>query len=107
MNKQTMKGGLACLALTMSFQAAATLQHTTATVSNLRVEGSYGFVGVSQSIPNCGDRVWMNMTVVQDRVAYATAMMAMTTGKTVVVRAHDDGERVYGACKIYDIYVTQ
>jgi hypothetical protein len=100
---------LVLLALAFAaLNAHATVQGTPATViTNLRVESSYGFIGYAEAMPNCGGRVWVDMTTPLGRAVYATAMMAFSTGKSVVVRADDASTRVFGACNLYDIYVTQ
>ena len=92
----------------LMFNANATLQGTSATtITNLRVESSYGFIGFAQSMSNCGDRVWVDMNTALGRATYATAMLAFSTGKPVIIRADDAGTRVFGACNLYDIYVSQ
>lgn len=85
----------------------AALQGTTTVIANLRIEGTYGFVGFAQSMPACGERVWLDMNSVIGRATYATAMLAFSTGKLVTVRADDQSTRVFGACNLYDIYVSQ
>lgn len=93
--------------LTAGASAHATLQHAATTVSDLRIEGSYGFIGMAGHIQNCGQRVWVDMTNPVSRAVYATAMLAFSTGKSVVIRADDTGTRVFGSCQLYDIVVVQ
>lgn len=93
--------------LTAGASAHATLQQAATTVSDLRNEGPYGFIGMAGQIQNCGQRVWVDMTNPVSRAVYATAMLAFSTGKSVVIRADDTGTRVFGACQLYDIVVVQ
>lgn len=90
-----------------SMPAVADIEAVTTTVTNLRVESSYGFIGTAQPLPTCGGRVWVDMNSVLGRAAYSTAMMAFAMGKTVAIRAYTESTHVFGACNLYDIYVTQ
>jgi hypothetical protein len=90
-----------------SMPAVAAIEEVSTTVTNLRAESSYGFIGTAQPLPTCGGRVWVDMNSVLGRAAYSTAMMAFAMGKTVVIRAYTESTHVFGACNLYDIYVTQ
>lgn len=87
--------------------ATAAIQEATGQITSLRVESVYGFVSLSTPIPNCPSRLWIDMNSVVQRAMYATAMLALSTGKQVTLRGLDDGTKVYGACPIWDIYVVQ
>jgi hypothetical protein len=91
--------------------ASAALVSSTGFIASLRVEGSYGFIGLSQpwaSSSTCGGgRVWVDMTTPLGRSVYATAMLAFSSRQTVTIRAFEEHPIVFGACTIYDIYVTQ
>ncbi len=93
-----------------SFPAQAALVASTGLITNLRIEGNAGFVGLEHTLSStstCGSRVWVDMTTILGRSIYATAMMALAAGKTVVVRAFEESTRVFGECALYDIYVIQ
>ena len=107
MNSILRQSAAAIVGMALAMQAGATLQSSTATVTNLRIEAGYGFIGVAQDLPNCGGRVWLDMSTVLGRAMYSTAMLAFSSGKTVTVRAFDESQRVFGACNIYDIWVVQ
>ncbi len=89
----------------MSLPAGAAMQSTSTTVANLRVEGSWGFIGVTVPLPVCGSRVWVDMSNPLGRTVYSTALMAHSTGRSTTIRAYDESTRVFGACQLYDIYV--
>lgn len=79
-------------------------------VQSLRIEAYAGFIGLSQSLAGsstCGSRVWVDMRTDLGRAAYATAMMAFSTGKNAIIRADDNSTlRLFGECQLYDIYVV-
>ncbi len=81
-------------------------------ITNLRVEGSSAFIGFetgfSGSSTCSGTRVWINLKDEVGRVKYSTALMAFAAGKKVVLRANPTSSGlVFGACQLYDIYVTK
>jgi hypothetical protein len=45
----------------------------------------------------------VDMTTPVGRAAYATAMMALSTQRTLIVRAHEDSARTFSECRLYDI----
>ncbi len=94
----------------VSQSAQATLVYGGGTVPNLRVESGYGFIAVSNVFTGttCDTtRAWVNMSTDQGRAAYATAMLAFMTQKSVVIRLDDTSLQIFGACALYDIYVSQ
>jgi uncharacterized membrane protein len=94
----------------LSVNASSAIVTSTGFIANLRVEGSYGFIGLSQpwaSSSTCGGRVWVDMTTPLGRSVYATAMLAFSSRQTVTIRAFEEFPRVFSECNIYDIYVTQ
>ena len=99
-------GFLALMAMT---SAHAALGVSYGPVPNLRIEGNVGFIGVSQPLSgsSCAGRVWVDMTTEAGRAAYATAMMAFAMEKNVYIRADDTSSQTAGACKMYDVYLTQ
>ena len=100
---------LSLLAL-LSTDASAALISSAGPISSLRIEGSIGFIGLTQSMAGsstCGTRVWVDMNTPLGRSIYATAMMAFTTKQNVWIRALEESQRVFGECNLYDIYVPQ
>ena len=81
-------------------------------ITNIRVEGIYGFIGFStgfSSPSTCGgNRVWVDLSNEVERIKYSTALAAFTAGKKVNIRANERSRGVvFGACQMYDIYVTK
>lgn len=81
-------------------------------ITNLRVEGSAAFVGFETGFAGSstcsGTRVWININDEVGRVKYSTVLMAFAAGKKVALRAHPSSHGlVFGACQLYDIYVTK
>jgi hypothetical protein len=80
-------------------------------IANVRVEGSYGFIGFSNAVPSgstCkGNRVWINLNEEVGRVKYSTALTAFASGKQVILRSFSNASVVFGACELYDIYVLK
>jgi hypothetical protein len=81
-------------------------------ITNLRVEGSAGFIGFDttfSSPSSCkGKRVWVDLTDEVGRVKYSTALMAFAADKPVNIRANTSStDLLFGACRLYDIYVTK
>ena len=94
----------------ISANAQAALIYGGGTIPNLRAEAGYGFISVSGGFAGttCDPtRVWVDMNSVQGRTAYATAMLAFASDKSVVIRLDDTTTRIFGACALYDIYVSQ
>ncbi len=96
--------------LALAHPAQAALLSSTGQVSSLRIEGSAGFVGLSQSFAQphgCGSgtRVWVDMSNPIGRAAYASAMMAIAMKQNVVIRAFEDSAKQFGECQLYDIFV--
>jgi hypothetical protein len=80
-------------------------------ITNVRVEGSAGFIGFHTGFlgsSTCGgNRVWIDINDEIGRIKYSTALMAFASGKEVIIRADTSSVYLrYGACKLYDIYVT-
>jgi len=103
----------AALAVLLCFAvpAQAALLSSTGQVSSLRIEGTAGFIGLSQPFAQphgCGGgtRVWVDMNSPIGRATYASAMMAFSMKQNVVIRAHEDSAKEFGECQLYDIYVT-
>ncbi|CCN34330.1 exported hypothetical protein [Vibrio nigripulchritudo SO65] len=79
-------------------------------ISNLRIEGVAGFIGLNnafESSSNCGGRVWINLNEEIGRLKYSTAMMAFASGKVVSIRADNEAARVFNECQLYDIVVHE
>lgn len=102
----------AALAVLLAFAdpAQAALLSTTGQVSNLRIEGSAGFIGLSLPFAQphaCGSgtRVWVDMNSPIGRATYASAMMAFAMKQNVVIRAFEDSAKEFGECQLYDIVV--
>jgi hypothetical protein len=96
------------LAATFSSPASAALLTTTGQVANLRIEGTTGFIGLSQPFAQphgCGGgtRVWVDMNSPIGRATYASAMMAYAMKQPVTIRAFEDSAKVFGECQLYDI----
>lgn len=54
--------------------AQATLASSTGSIANLRIEGTIGFIGLTQNMnymSTCGGRVWIDMNSVIGRSVYA------------------------------------
>src|SRR5712691_4799344 len=95
---------LSLLAL-LSAHASAAQIVSSGLIANLRIEGTAGFIGLTQSMASsstCGSRVWVDMTTPLGRSVYATAMMAFTTKQPVVIRAYEESQRIFGECNLYD-----
>ncbi|HMW48054.1 MAG TPA: hypothetical protein PKD17_00040 [Cellvibrionaceae bacterium] len=96
-----------------AFSAHASIVGATlngAKVNAVRVESGWGFISFDKpaSLAPCSaDRVYLNLDNEAHRVAYSTALAAFMSGKTVSVRADDVPSKVFGACAMYDIYVSQ
>lgn len=78
--------------------------------ANLRIEGSAGFIGLSQPFAQPhgyggGTRVWVDMNSSIGRATYASAMMAFAMKQNVVIRAFEDSAKVFGECQLCDIVV--
>lgn len=89
--------------------ASAALLATYSQVANLRIEGTAGFIGLSQPFAQphgCGGgtRVWVDMNSPIGRATYASAMMAYAMKLPVTVRAFEDSGKVFGECQLYDIF---
>ena len=102
---------LAALALSTGLlsPASAALLATASQVANLRIEGSAGFIGMTQPFTQphgCGSgtRVWVDMNNPIGRAAYASAMMAYAMKLPVTIRAFEDSGKVFGECQLYDIF---
>jgi hypothetical protein len=96
------------LLLLLSPNSMAALVASTGPIANLRLEGNWGFIGLTQPMQpasTCVGRVWVDMTTTFGRSVYATAMMALATNQTAVIRAFEESPLVFGACQLYDIYV--
>ena len=81
-------------------------------ITNVRVEGIYGFIGfdIGFSSPSTcgGNRVWIDLREETERMKYSTALAAFTAGKKVNIRANERSRGVvFGACQMYDIYVVK
>ena len=80
-------------------------------ITDVRVEGQYGFIGFSNTFPSgssCkGNRVWINLKEEVGRVKYSTALTAFASGKQVILRSFSNAPVVFGACELYDIYVSK
>jgi hypothetical protein len=98
---------VALVSLLAVSNAQAALVTNIGQVTDLRVEGTYGFIGMGQSTGSCGSRYWIDMSTDLGRSIYATAMMAFSTERNVYLRADDTGTRVFGECPLYDILVTR
>lgn len=88
----------------------AVLLTTTGTITSLRVEQSYAFIGFSsnwQPSGNCGPRVWVDISSPVGRVAYATALSAFNGRQVVTIRAFEGSQRVFSECNLYDIVIAQ
>lgn len=101
---------LAALALSTGLlsPASAALLATSSQVANLRIEGTYGFIGLSQPLAQSqgcgsGERVWVDMNNPIGRATYASAMMAYAMKLPVNIRAYEESAKVFGACQLYDI----
>jgi hypothetical protein len=101
---------LAALALSTGLlsSASAALLSTASQVANLRIEGSAGFIGLSQPFAQphgCGSgtRVWVDMNSPIGRATYASAMMAYAMKLPVNIRAWEESAKVFGECQFYDI----
>lgn len=108
----TRSKALAALAVSalISMPAQAALLSSTGQVANLRIEGTAGFIGLSQPFAQphgCGGgtRVWVDMNSPIGRATYASAMMAFAMKQNVVIRAFEDSAKVFGECQLYDIVV--
>jgi hypothetical protein len=89
--------------------ACAALLTTTGQVANLRIEGTAGFIGLSQPFAqphgcSSGTRVWVDMNSPIGRATYASAMMAYAMKQTVTIRAYEESAKVFGECQLYDIF---
>ena len=52
--------------------------------------------------------MWININDEVGRVKYSTVLMAFAAGKKVALRAHPSSHGLaFGACQLYDIYVTK
>ena len=81
-------------------------------ITNLRIEGTAGFIGFNTGFSGSGTcsgtRIWIDLKDEVGRVKYSTALMAFAAGNKVSLRAHSSNSGlVFGACKLYDIYVTK
>ncbi|GFE79437.1 hypothetical protein GCM10011487_14370 [Steroidobacter agaridevorans] len=76
-------------------------------ITDLRVEGTYAFVGMAQTTGTCGKRYWLDMNSPSGRSAYATAMMAFSSELNVYIRAEDAGTRIFSECGLYDIFISK
>jgi hypothetical protein len=98
------------LALTCTLgisNAQAALVTNIGPITDLRVEGTYAFVGMAQTTGTCGKRYWLDMNTPAGRSAYATAMMAFSTELNVYIRAEDAGTRIFGECGLHDIFISK
>ena len=98
------------LLVLLSNAAPAALVSSVGPVANMRIEGTSGFIGLTNSMASsstCGTRVWVDMTTPVGRAVYATALMAFNTRQSVSIRAFEESQRVFGECNLYDIYVPQ
>ncbi|AIW21382.1 hypothetical protein F0267_24665 [Vibrio coralliilyticus] len=98
------------MVISASFTQAAVLEVTTSLskVSAVRVESKWGFISFSnQSQSACSNgRVYVDLDSEYHKISYSTALAAYMSGKSVTIRADDAAAKVFGACRIYDIYVT-
>jgi len=78
-------------------------------IVGLRVEGVAGLISfsVNPSDTECISRYWVDLREETEKVKFSVAMMAFSAGKDVNLRASPDSNKVFGACKLYDIYVYQ
>ncbi|WP_104403441.1 hypothetical protein [Vibrio penaeicida] len=106
-----MKKLVLLLSLIFSYQSiAAVVAVPNQKISNLRIEGVAGFIGLNTAFEpssNCGGRVWINLNEEIGRLKYSTAMMAFASGKIVSIRANNEGARIFNECQLYDIVVHE
>lgn len=75
-------------------------------VTTLRVESTIALITLPTALgSDCGARVWVDLSTGHGKAAYSTAMLAYAMGKPVSVRADDAGQRLFGACRLYDIWM--
>ncbi len=96
----------------ISFQSFAVESVPQQEITNLRVEGTSGFIGFESGFTGSstcsGTRVYINLQDEVGRIKYSTALMAFAAGKKVALRALPSSSGlVYGACQLHDIYVTK
>lgn len=77
-------------------------------ISAVRIESKYELVSFSnRSESECGQgRAYLDLDNEYHKVAYSTVLAAYLAGKQVSIRIYDDSALVFGACKIYDVYVS-
>ncbi len=87
------------------------VQYTTQKISGIRSEGNvalFSFQNLPAASTGCKDRVWMSLTDDAGRSQYSLGIAAFMSGKSVLVRAHNDTSlKMHTECKLYDIYVTE
>ncbi|GAB1624085.1 hypothetical protein AAOGI_41350 [Agarivorans albus] len=96
--------------LSVSASAAVTNSYI-GKVAGLRIEGTSALITLSSYLedaePRC-NRVWLDVaTNDADKAAYSTFLMAFSADKTVYIRAIKAGNRRYGACDFYDVYLPR
>jgi hypothetical protein len=96
---------LATLALAFfaSTHAAAALVQTSGLITHLRIEAGAAFIGFTVPMGQCTERVWVDLNSPVNRAIYATALAAFQARQPVVLRAHEESQRMFGACQLYDI----
>ena len=109
--KKCLLGSLIILTSFMPISAIAVEGAPAQKIDNLRVEGTFGFVGFSETFPigsECsGNRVWIDLKDDIGKIQYSTALAAFAAQNTVSLRANPSAPKTFGACKIYDIYVVK
>lgn len=94
----------------LSFNVFASVVHAPQQkITNLRVESYAGLIGfsINPSDTDCINRYWVDLRDEVEKVKFSVAMMAFASGKKVILRANPLASKVYGACKLYDIYVVE
>lgn len=78
----------------------------------VKVQGDIGLISLSRTLTSVNgaslgcNRVWVSLNHHARRIAYMTALTAFTIKNAkVVVRAYDNDDRRYEACRLYDIFV--
>jgi hypothetical protein len=92
-----------------SHAAIIGLTQSGAKISAVRIESRWGFISfTNRSSPAaCPEaRVDLNLESEPHRMAYSTALAAFMAEKHVVIRVDDASAKVFNACSLYDIYVT-
>jgi len=78
-------------------------------LQGVRIEGNVFLLTLSSPLPGqtC-TRVWFDVDSNRGKLIYSTALMAFSTkNENVHLRGLDDEtQKVFGACKIYDILVN-